>query len=179
MVDRNSHLPSVIYLALLASILGCGPTTNPAPEPTVSIKTLDYEGIQKLIADHKGKVVVMDCWSTSCGPCIQEFPKLVALHSKYDSKKLACISLSFDFEGGEGAKPEDVQPDVLKFLEKQKATFDNVLCSEDSDTLRRKMDLAAIPAVYVYGRDGILAKRFEGEGAYQEVPALVETLLAN
>jgi thiol-disulfide isomerase/thioredoxin len=178
MVSRRFQF-SIVCPVLLALALGCKPATKNSPEPVVSLKILNYEGVQKLIASHKGKVVVMDCWSTSCGPCVQEFPKLVALDKKYGPEKVACISLSFDFEGGEDAKPEDVQPQVLKFLEKQQATFDNVLCSEDSDTLRRKMELAAIPAVYVYGRDGTLAKLFEGEGIYQEIPTQVERLLAD
>lgn len=169
---------AIVWLALFTLAGGCGPAAKSPSKETVSLKVLDYVGIQELIGSHKGKVVVMDCWSTSCGPCIKEFPKLVALHKKYGPEKVACISLSFDFEGGEGAKPEDVKPDVLKFLEKQQATFNNVLCSEDSDTLRKKMDLAAIPAVYVYDREGTLANRFEGEEIYENVPPLVEKLLA-
>ncbi len=183
MIFRNSISPTVPLLAVMFALtVGCNPATKPSIESTsstekaVSIKVLDYDGIQKLIASHQGKVVVMDCWSTSCGPCIQEFPKLVALHKQHDANKLACISLSFDYEGI--GKPEEVQPDVLKFLEKQQANFDNVLSSEEADSLYKKMELAAIPAVYVFDRDGKLSKRFEGSKAYEEIPQLVETLLA-
>jgi thiol-disulfide isomerase/thioredoxin len=158
-------LPCFVFLSVAA---GCSPKSG------VSLQTLDYDGIQKLIASHKGKIVVMDCWSTSCEPCMREFPKLVELHKKHGADKVACISLSFDYEGI--GKPDEVQPGVLAFLEQQQAMFDNVLCSEDSDTLRQKMKLASIPAVYVYDRDGT-AKRFEGEDVYKEVPALVEKLL--
>jgi thiol-disulfide isomerase/thioredoxin len=182
MISLHRLLLALVFPAAFALTLGCGPATKsterPATSstPAVSLKILDYEGIQKLIASHKGKVVVMDCWSTSCGPCIQEFPKLVALHKQHGAEKVACISLSFDYEGI--GKPEDVQPDVLKFLEKQQATFDNVLASEESDALYKKMNLAAIPAVYVFDREGKLSKRFEGGEAYGEVPQLVETLIA-
>jgi thiol-disulfide isomerase/thioredoxin len=178
----RTRLVAFLCLAILSTAVGCDRKTEPPAnpvvtpaKPTVALQTLDYDGIQKLIASHKGKVVVMDCWSTSCDPCIKEFPKLVELHKIHGADKVACISLSFDFEGI--GKPEDVQPDVLNFLKKQQATFDNVLCSEESDTLRKKMQLASIPAVYVYDREGN-AKRFEGEEAYKEVPALVEKLIS-
>jgi thiol-disulfide isomerase/thioredoxin len=158
----------------LFAAVGCNTTAESPAKPAVALKTLDYNAIQELIASHKGKVVVMDCWSTSCEPCMREFPKLVALHKKHGADKVACISLSFDYEGI--GKPEEVRPGVLEFLEKQQATFDNILCSEESDTLRKKMELSSIPAVYVYDRDGN-AKRFEGEEVYKEVPALVEKLV--
>jgi thiol-disulfide isomerase/thioredoxin len=145
-------------------------------EPAVVLKTLDYDGLKKLIASHKGQVVIMDCWSTSCAPCIKEFPKLVRLHKQYGPKKLACISLSFDYDGSD--KIQDVEPPVLAFLKRQNATFDNVLSSTPSDELSKNLEIPAIPAVFVYGRDGKLAKRLEGNKAYDEVPALVEKLIA-
>jgi len=149
----------------------------------VQVKLLNYDQLQELIASHKGKVVVMDCWSTSCEPCVKEFPNLVAIHKKYGPEKVACISLSFDYEGL--GKPEDVMPVVQEFLQKQDATFDNVLGTEDSETLYKKMELASVPAVYVYDRDGMLAKRFDNEDAskpedafnYEHVGKLVEELV--
>ena len=130
-------------------------------QQAVTVKILSHDEIQQLIASHKGKVVVMDAWSTSCEPCIEEFPNLVALHKKYGPDKVACISLSFDYEGL--GKPEEVVPVVKEFLAKQGATFDNVVSSDDSETLYKKMELASVPAVYVYGPDGTLAKRFDNE----------------
>jgi thiol-disulfide isomerase/thioredoxin len=135
----------------------------------VEVKILNYDAIQKLIASHKGKVVVMDAWSTSCEPCVEEFPNLVALHKKYGPDKVACISLSFDYEGI--GKPEDVVPAVKDFLIKQGATFDNVVSSDDSEALYKKMKLASVPAVYVYNQQGELAKRFDNEQIEKEEDA--------
>lgn len=155
-----------------------------ASAPTVDVKVLDHQAIQQLIASHQGKVVVMDCWSTSCEPCVKEFPNLVALHKKHGPDKVACISLSFDYEGL--GKPEDVLPTVRDFLVKQGAAFDNVLCRDDSESLYKKMNLASVPAVYVYKPDGELAKRFDNENAanpddafnYEHVGKLVDELIA-
>ena len=48
------------------------PVANP-----VSIAVADHSEIVKRIESHRGQVVVLDCWSTSCPPCIKEFPGLV------------------------------------------------------------------------------------------------------
>ena len=63
--------------------------------------------------------------------------------------------------------------------------FQNLLASEPADELYDKMELASIPAVFVYGRDGKLVKRFDNEQAkteednftYEDVNKLVEELL--
>jgi hypothetical protein len=74
---------------------------------------------------------------------------------------------------------------VLTFLTKQEATFANVLCSEEAEQMFEKLGIPSIPAVFVYGRDGKLAKTFDNSEAetdeegftYKDVTALVEELL--
>lgn len=190
-------------LLLFVALCGCGgseplggPTairidsTAPpaaAPPPArddVQLSIESFDGIQSRLASHKGKVVVMDAWSTSCPPCMKEFHNLVDLHKKYGPDKVACVSLSFDYEGLD--KPEEVKPRVLEFLQSQGATFENLMSNEESDVLYRKFKLGAVPAVFVYGRDGQLRKRFDNEKAtnkseaftYEQVGALVAELLA-
>jgi thiol-disulfide isomerase/thioredoxin len=191
------------YLILLALVLaGCG-SSEPLGTPTairetgivpqepaaaespadVHLSIVDFAGIQEHIARNQGRVVVMDAWSTSCPPCLQEFHNLVELHKQYGPERLACISLSFDYEGL--GKPEEQQDRVLKFLRQQGATFDNLMSNEESDVLYRKFKLAAVPAVFVYDRAGQLRKRFDNEQAkskaeaftYEQVKQLVAELL--
>src|SRR5262245_46171025 len=92
-------------------------------EAKVELQTRDFEGLMALIKKHQGKVVVMDAWSTSCPPCLKEFPNLVEIHKKHGPEKVACISLNLDFIGI--GKPEEVQEPVLGFLVEKGATFDN------------------------------------------------------
>jgi hypothetical protein len=70
---------------------------------------------------------------------------------------------------------------VLAFLEKQKATFANVLSSTPDSDLYEKLDIPSIPAVFVYDRDGKLAKRFgggQGDFTYEkDITPFVEQLL--
>ena len=124
---------------------------------TVEVEIADWTAIEKWIASQKGKVVVVDMWSLSCEPCRREFPNLVKLHTDKGTK-VACLSVSTDYAGIKSKPPTFYQPKVLEFLTAQKATCKNILCSNESDLLFEKLDLASIPAVYVYGKDGKLAK---------------------
>ncbi|HUY35749.1 MAG TPA: TlpA disulfide reductase family protein [Pirellulales bacterium] len=149
--------------------------------PGVTLQIKDYDAIVELIKSHQGKVVVVDCWSTWCEPCMKEFPGLVALDEKFGPDKVACISLSLDFEGIADQKPEESEAKVLKFLRSQRAAFDNVLSSTPADELSKRLKFASPPTVFVYDRQGELAKKFEGPDARYEttivpfVAQLVET----
>jgi thiol-disulfide isomerase/thioredoxin len=154
-----------------------------AEEAEVKLQLLDWDGIQRLLARHRGKVIVLDCWSTSCEPCKVEFPNLVALHEKHSRNDLACVSLSFDYEGI--GRPEEQHSRVLAFLQDKQATFDNVLSSLESDALYAKLEIPSIPAVFVFDRDGRLHRRFDNRHAsrnggpftYEHVSAVVDELL--
>lgn len=125
----------------------------------VEVRIADWEGVEKLIASHKGKVVVVDLWSTSCVPCRREFPHLVKLNEELGDA-VACISVSLDYSGIPSKPPQSYLPKVTEFLKGQDATFDNVLSSVDAETLFGKLKLGSIPAVYVYDQQGKLSKRF-------------------
>ncbi|HQU44844.1 MAG: hypothetical protein B7Z73_13740 [Planctomycetia bacterium 21-64-5] len=156
------------------------PADDDAPAGKVTVEIKDFDGIQELIASKRGKVVVMDCWSTYCGPCVKEFPGLVALGKEYGPGKLACISLSFNYDGGKKETPEEHKEAVLEFLQSQQATFDNVIASVPAETLYQQLGFksASVPAIFVYDREGNLARQFEGGDAkYSDVGELVAKLL--
>jgi thiol-disulfide isomerase/thioredoxin len=190
-------MKSIYCVPLALLIAGCGSSTVSAPqaepasarvdkaaEADVPLSIVSYDEILERIAKGRGKVVVMDAWSTSCPPCMKEFHNLVELNGKFGADKVQCMSLSFDYEGI--GTPEEQRGRVLDFLRSQRATFDNLLSNEESDTLYRKFKLAAVPAVFVYDRQGNLRKRFDNQKAkskaeqftYAQVGELVEQLLA-
>jgi thiol-disulfide isomerase/thioredoxin len=152
----------------------------------VTLDIKNWDETLELVAQHKGKIVVLDLWSTSCDSCLAEFPNLVELHKKYPRDKLVCMSASCDYVGINSKPPESYRDAVLEFLTRQGATFQNVLLNVDSDTLFEKIELASIPAVYVFGADGQVAKRFDNDNAQggeeftyaKDVFPFIEKLLA-
>ncbi len=119
-----------------------------------------WQDVEKLVVKNAGKVVVIDVWSTSCGPCMEEFPHLLELQKKY-LKQIVCVSLNVDYVGIKSKPPEYYRPRVEKFLNAKESTILNFLCTTESDEFFDERKLNSIPAVYVYGTDGKLAKRFD------------------
>lgn len=173
-------------LSLLLLVAGCQGAAGPAPQaPAVTARLASWDETQQLIASHKGKVVVLDAWSTWCSPCIAEFPGLVKLHEKYPGQ-VVCISLNCNYTGGAGASPDADRVEIEAFLTKQRAQFDNLISTEPDHELYAVLDAAAIPVVRVYGRSGRLSKQFDNdENEYgdkgfsyaQDIVPLVEKLL--
>ena len=156
-----------------------------AAEPAVRVDVVDYDGLMAEVRKHAGKVVVLDCWSTSCPPCVKEFPSLVALADKH-AGSVVCLSLAVEYDGF--GRPEDHVPPVQAFQEKVGAfRVVNCVASEEADVIYKKLDLASVPAVYVWKPDGTLAIRYDDDMAsrslgrpftYGDVERTVDELLA-
>ncbi len=155
-VESESHSPD-----------GSQPTIAPGSDTTAPVEKVEltvttFDELQASIAESKGKVVVVDYWSTSCPPCLTEFPSLVAIHNELPHDQVRCVSASLDYEGLADFPVEEARKLALEFLEQQKATLDNFILSEDSLTVMDdKLKIASIPAVFVFGVDGKLARMFD------------------
>ncbi len=171
---------SLLALLPAARVLAVEPV---AAEVTVGL--VDCDGLIAEVKRHEGKVVVLDCWSTSCPPCVKEFPGLVKLAATHEDNIL-CMSLAVEYDGF--GRPEEFVPRVKTFLEKVGAgQIVNLVASEEADRVYERLDLVSIPAVYVWKPDGSLAIRYDDDMAsrtlgrpftYADVEKTVATILA-
>ena len=180
-------LLSLSALICLMTIFSTHPSMafekNQSSNVTLTIK--NWEQVQKLVATHKGKVVVVDIWTTTCLGCLVEFPKFAALQKQYGKDKVVCISVNCDYDGIESKPPKYYREDVLKFLRKKHATFENVMLDLSFIAFLDKVKLESTPAILVYGPATKLVKRFDNDDAKSEkddylmedVEALIERLL--
>jgi thiol-disulfide isomerase/thioredoxin len=134
-----------------------------AAEPAVRVRLVDYDGLMAEVKKHEGKVVVLDCWSTSCPPCVKEFPGLVALAAKHGDN-VVCLSLAIEYDGF--GKPEECLPPVQAFLDKVGADrVMNFVASEEADVVYKKLDMVSVPAICIWKPDGSLAVRYDDDMA--------------
>ena len=140
-----------LFVLMVLALGSAESTESPSPtEAGVEIKVVKYADLSKIIAQHVGKVVVVDFWSVACTPCRQKFSHLVEMHRKHASQGLIALSVSLD----EDPQRKEVQEAVIAFLRKQKATFTNVLLDEPYEAWRERLDIASPPCVLVFGRNG-------------------------
>ncbi|WP_437186003.1 TlpA family protein disulfide reductase [Planctomicrobium sp. SH668] len=153
------------------------------PVDGIQVKIANWEETLALVEQNKGKVVVVDVWATYCPPCIAEFPNLIRLHREFGDR-IACISVSLDYEGIADEPVESYLPKVEKFLVKNEADIHNILLSDSSDVFfKEKVDQQSIPIVLVFDQHGQLAGQFPDvenpeEFTYQDqIIPLVEKLM--
>lgn len=169
MKNRFVGLTVVATLALAALACSAEPAdAKKSAAPTTTVEVASFAQIQDVIAKNKGKVVVVDYWSSWCVPCVKELPEFVQLHKELGDK-IICITVDVDFAGIEGEKPEDHRANVLGILTKNKVVMKNFISSDPDMTVYDKLRIASVPAMHVFDKAGKLHKRFDNEsGAYGE-----------
>jgi thiol-disulfide isomerase/thioredoxin len=140
-----------------------------ADEPAISASTGevvlqlgDWPAVERLVKA-AARPAVVDVWSTSCQPCMKEFPNLVKLHQELGDRVL-CLSLCSDYVGLKKRPPESYRDRALEFLKQQEATLVNVLSSQPDTDLYDAIGIESIPAVLVFDQQGNLAHRFVDAG---------------
>ena len=78
-----------------------------------ALAPVNEAGYQKLLASHRGKVVLVDFWATWCEPCRAEMPPLVKLEARLRARGFQLLTISADEPESEAA--------ARQFLERQSA----------------------------------------------------------
>jgi len=173
-------------LALLVGSLALGSACLTAlPRPLgdsneVKLVALNWDAFKARLAQAKAnnyKYTIVDAWASNCGPCKENFPHLVEMNKKYGTRGLQVISLSLD-----DTTDAKALESAKKFLVEKKAAFLNVLLDEELGVGFEKLNITAIPAVFLYGPDGKELQRFtmddvNNQFTYQQVEEKVASLL--
>jgi thiol-disulfide isomerase/thioredoxin len=153
----------VAALFLAAVFCASGGELLPMNEPTFS-RTLE---------NPRGKIILYDFWATWCEPCRVELPQLVKLEQKWRARGLVLVTVSAD-------EPEQ-EAEAFEFLKRagagQPAYIKRVA---NDDAFIGSVDAkwsGALPALFLYGRDGRLAASFIGETEISEIEKASEKLL--
>ena len=123
------------------------------------------------------KFTLVDAWATWCAPCKENFPHVVEMHEKYGPKGLQVISLSMDDMSDAKAVKE-----ATEFLVSKKAVFTNLIMNESQDFAFDKLEISAIPSVFLFDAQGKEVHRFTLEDpndqfTYDQVEKAIEALL--
>ncbi|BDH68993.1 TlpA family protein disulfide reductase [Streptomyces albidoflavus] len=138
--------------------------------PAIGGETLD--GATFDLADHKGKVVVVNVWGSWCAPCRAEAPNLVKVAkdtadqgvqfvgiNTRDSNKGPALAFEKDYEVGYPSLYDPQGKQILRFP-------------------RGSLSPQAIPSTVVIDRDGKIAARTLQAVSEKQLRAMIDPVLA-
>src|SRR5262249_39319701 len=94
-------LTLAVLMAAGVALTGSGPAASAGDKASASandvkLERLTWSQFQRRLVNSRVKYSIVDAWSTTCGPCKENFPHVVEMHRKYAPRGLAVISLSLD-----------------------------------------------------------------------------------
>ena len=114
----------------------------------------------------KGKVVVLDFFSTTCLPCIYSIPELKKAKTKYSSDDLEIVSISVDLN--------DTEADIEHFASDFGLSWKMV---SDTIGINTYYQLLAIPTFYVIDQDQYIYQAIFGNDNFDELDGFILELL--
>jgi thiol-disulfide isomerase/thioredoxin len=101
---RTSILAFALLVALSGRVTAETPSNfvlHPEPTPIPEIYFGDTKGIAHTLADFRGKLVLLNLWTTSCVSCRRELPALDRLQALLGGPSFEVVAVSIDLGGPE------------------------------------------------------------------------------
>ena len=118
----------------------------------------NLEGKKIKLSDYRGKVVVLNFWSKSCPPCLEEMPSLASLaHSLSHRDDIVLLTVTTD-ESATDAR------DTLTSILGVDAPFE-VLVDPDAEVVSKKFGTKLYPETWFIDPDGVIRARVDSAEA--------------
>ena len=165
-IERRRFLTGCAGLALLAACpplraQGRGMSPVAAGQPAPALRLADDDGKLIDLAQHRGKVVLVNFWATWCPPCRKEFPSLGRVRKLFKPAEFEVLAVNV------GEEPDAV------FSFTGVADFP-VLFDRDSKAMAA-WSVRGLPATFLVDRQGRQAYRATG-GREFDAPEIVTTI---
>jgi len=160
---RKLYVLVAIIASITLIITGCTPTCPDvgSPAPNFTLQTPDGESIS--LSDFQGKLVMLNFWSTRCGPCVVEMPHIQAVHEEWANQGLVVLAINIS----------DNAATAQAFIESKGLTFPTLL-DPQMNVFGEYCLPQAIPITLFINTEGIIKAR--KVGAFQS-PTEIESLL--
>jgi peroxiredoxin len=158
-----------VVVAFVAALAACHSKAKPVEYANYNFTLKDMNGHDVKLADYKGKALLVNFWSTTCGPCQLETPELVDLAAKYKERGLAVLGISID----------DTPSDIRKFANEYKVSYP-MLVGADRDEVTQAFGLGdAIPMSVFITPKGTVLGRIEGLATQSWFERQIQSLLSD
>lgn len=126
--------------------------------PDFELTSLD--GKKKRLSDYRGKVVILNFWSKTCAPCLEEMPSLAALgHELSYRDDVVLVTITTD----ESAKDAEATLNSLlgESMKDGLPPFE-VLIDSESEVVADKFGTKLYPETWFIDGQGIIRARYDG-----------------
>jgi peroxiredoxin len=127
----------------------------------------DMNGNDVKLADHKGKVILLDFWATWCAPCKYEIPVFVELYAKYREQGLVVLGVSVD----------DPIEKLRPFAAEYKMNYPVLIGRGRDDVQEAFGPVWGLPTTLLIGRNGLICKRHTGIATKEQFEREIKGLL--
>ncbi len=127
--------------------------------PDFSLPGLHGETIK--LSDYRGKVVVLNFWTQTCQPCVEEMPDLVEFAEMSKSRPdVALLTVSAD-ESAESAR----QFYVAQFGKEPPFP---VAIDPNREVITKAFGTTLFPETWVIDKEGVIVARFDGKRSWTD-----------
>jgi thiol-disulfide isomerase/thioredoxin len=93
----NSLFRSAATVALALMLVPLTRAAEPSPQkPAPAVVLQTAQGAPSPLAEHRGRVVLIDFWASWCEPCKKSFPALDALSREFQPRGLDVLAVNLD-----------------------------------------------------------------------------------
>jgi len=154
---KRIRLPLILFLLIV--FCACEqkhPLQGYAPDFTLP----DLNGHKVSLSDFRGKIIILDFFTTWCKGCRMLIPSLNRLYQKYKDKNVLILGISLD--GFSTPEP------LSKFLQEEGITYPLLIGNEE--VVRKYGGISIIPYIVIIDTQGKIYKVSQGyiEGEYLE-----------
>lgn len=123
------------------------------------------EGQKMSLSQFRGKLVILDCWASWCGPCRAESPNMVNLYNDFKDKGLTIFGVSFDQD----------KAAWIKAIADDKLSWNHASDLKGWKTIIAELYVVnGIPETFVIDCDGkILARGLRGEKLREKIAEIL------
>lgn len=153
----NVGLLALLWTQLLTPAQNAGQTNAADPlighaAPNFTLDVLSLHAAPAIsLASYKGRPVMLNVWSSTCVPCVDEAPLLQAQWQRVKSQGIVFLGIDF----------EDAKSDGLSFLHKYGITYLNVLDATGSTAI--SYGVSGTPETIFINRAGVVVSRVIGQ----------------
>ena len=159
---KHGRCLMVLTFVLLCLLTSCSDFPRPADD--FYVKSTDGHGI--LLSKLKGKVVVLNFFTTWCPACQQEIPWFLEVYEKYRNQGLEIIGLSIE---------QGKESEVISFTRSYKMSYPVSIASPD--IISDYGPIEYIPTTFVVNKDGDIVYKHVGGMTPSQLEKVIKPLL--